>query len=323
MTSRFTIEEVGPESALKVWETSPHSSVFTHPRVASTLSSSVCWYAAIKGSEIFVIWPVSFNKEAEMSLPPFSYYFGPFWSSVAVSRSVTSTLSDRLDAYEGLTTEILQRFGSIRAELHPNLLDVRAFSWWNYDDPTKPKFTIEPRYSAQLLSLQESDSNHLLSNIRELRRRELRRIDRSDSLRLCDDPCLSQVEHLYRLTFERQGNLVSNVDLEAISRLFQLVDEGFGRILAVSRNDSSEIGAVVLCLEAQGTTNMVLNLTHPSERQSGLGSWTVFKSILLSKEAGNSSFDFNGANSPKRGDDKHSFGAREVLYFCLGHDEHL
>ena len=29
------------------------------------------------------------------------------------------------------------------------------------------------------------------------------------------------------------------------------------------------------------------------------------------------SFDFNGANSPLRGDDKHSYGAEEKLYFQL------
>lgn len=28
-------------------------------------------------------------------------------------------------------------------------------------------------------------------------------------------------------------------------------------------------------------------------------------------------FDFNGANSPLRGDDKHSYGASEKLYFQL------
>ena len=28
-------------------------------------------------------------------------------------------------------------------------------------------------------------------------------------------------------------------------------------------------------------------------------------------------FDFNGANSPNRGDDKHSYGAKENLFFDL------
>jgi hypothetical protein len=323
MASRFIIEEVDPETAFTVWEHSPHGTVFTHPYVATRISHSVSWFAAIKGSEIFVVWPVALNQDGGVELPSFSYFFGPFWSEVAVGRSVTSRLVDRLDAYDGLIEAILQRFGSVRAELHPLLLDVRAFSWWNYHSPGKPRFEIEPRYTARIDGLQDSTTDELLSNLRELRRREVRKVERQESPLLKASVSVDELVALYQTTFERQGVNVPTGSLESIDGLCRLVDEGYGRITATVDSDSSCVASAVLCLDGHDTANMVLNLTDPSQRGTGIGPWTVFQSILQAKEAGLTHYDFNGANSPQRGDDKHSYGASEVLYFTVNHSEQL
>ena len=42
--------------------------------------------------------------------------------------------------------------------------------------------------------------------------------------------------------------------------------------------------------------------------------------IQFSKKVGCKCFDFNGANSPKRSDDKHSYGAEEKLYFNISYN---
>ena len=322
-SSRFRIEEVGADIARAVWYRSPHATVFTNPDVASRLATSVYWFAAIKGSEVFVVWPVALNSEGEVGLPPFSYYFGPFWSDVAVGRAVTSTMTDRLDAYEGLISTLLHRFGSVRAELHPQLLDVRAFSWWNYHDTDKPKFVVEPRYTAQVGALQESSAEEIFSNLRELRRREIRRVERNGVPMLRASVTPPELTSLYRMTFERQGASSPTGSADAIERLCSLVDEGVGHLTASADRDTGELFSAVLCLAAKGSSNMVLNLTNPTDRGSGHGPWTVFQSILQAKTAGMSIYDFNGANSPQRGDDKHSYGAREVLYFSLTHIERL
>ena len=41
----------------------------------------------------------------------------------------------------------------------------------------------------------------------------------------------------------------------------------------------------------------------------------ILSSIMSAKNNGKKVFDFNGANSPDRGDDKHSYGAKYKLYF--------
>lgn len=320
MTSRFTIRQVDSDDALRIWQSSPNASVFTHPYVATRLAHTVEWYAAIKGTEIFVIWPVALDREGHAVVPHFSYYFGPYWSEVAVNRATTSRLTDRLGAYDGLVTEIVHQHGSIRAELHHTIHDVRPFSWWNYHESNQPKFTIEPRFTAQLTGLEDTSDQDLFLNLRELRRREIRKIEQVGSPVVVAEVNVDQLSHLYRMTFERQGVEAPIDYVEVLAQLLHLTRAGFGNCLA-ALNEDGEVGSVVLCLESRTTTNMVLNLTSSAMRSSGLGPWTIFQSILQAKRTGHSCYDFNGANSPQRGDDKHSFGAREILYFALSYGE--
>ena len=48
---------------------------------------------------------------------------------------------------------------------------------------------------------------------------------------------------------------------------------------------------------------------------SGLVAWAIRNQIMMAKSCGLDVFDFNGANSPSRGDDKHSYGAKAALFF--------
>jgi hypothetical protein len=47
----------------------------------------------------------------------------------------------------------------------------------------------------------------------------------------------------------------------------------------------------------------------------------MYSMILAGKARGMDTIDFNGANSPRRADDKHSYGAGAELFFELSYDE--
>ena len=49
----------------------------------------------------------------------------------------------------------------------------------------------------------------------------------------------------------------------------------------------------------------------------GCNAFLIHKTIMMSKNLGVKSFDFNGANSPQRADDKHSFGSSPDLFFDI------
>jgi hypothetical protein len=72
-------------------------------------------------------------------------------------------------------------------------------------------------------------------------------------------------------------------------------------------------------LRASSVSNLVLNLTSDEYRKSGISAYGVHASIQKAISLGDTVFDFNGANSPRRGDDKHSYGAEEKLYFDISY----
>ena len=52
-------------------------------------------------------------------------------------------------------------------------------------------------------------------------------------------------------------------------------------------------------------------------KKTGISTWSIHNAIMLTKSLNINNFDFNGANSPRRGDNKHSFGSESLLYFNL------
>ena len=64
------------------------------------------------------------------------------------------------------------------------------------------------------------------------------------------------------------------------------------------------------------SVHLVLNSCENNWRKKGIMAWGT--NNLINDYIGKFKyFDFNGANSPLRGDDKHSYGASEKLYFQL------
>lgn len=307
---------------LQLWLQSPHGTVFTHPEVVRRMMNECHWWIVFKGDEPVMAWPVHIDNHGLVAIPRFSYYFGPIWSQTACERSPTNALAHRLETYNHAISELWSVYGSIAAELHPDLLDVRAFDWWNYGRTSQPRFKISPRYTAQLCELDRISGDELFKGLRELRRRELRRFERDLSFSIevvtCAEKDLSSsLVRLYLDVIPHDHGQDSVVIGDTILGLVDLVGAGWGFILLVRDLNSNAIACATLTLEAKGVANLVLNLTSPSYRRIGVAAASIYETVLEAKRRGASVFDFNGANSPNRGDDKHSYGAREALYFRL------
>lgn len=313
----FEIRSCTQAEASDFWRKNSAATVFVAPEVSQKLARSCEWWIAEKGSEPFVLWPVALDKANIPALPHFSYYFGPVWSDIAMLRAPSSQFADRLRAYQAFTDFFVDKYGSLLFELSPEFLDVRAFSWFNYGNPESPHFVIEPRYSAQLRNLQATSDESTIAGLRELRRREIRRVDSETRYSFHSDVSWDSVVELYSLTFRHQGMAIETETWEVLERLGQLVGTEWSSLTVMKEKETDLTVAVVFTIRAKGVSNMVLNVTHPEHKKSGVGSSAVLRSILDSKRLGDDVYDFNGANSPNRGDDKHSYGAEEVLYFRL------
>jgi hypothetical protein len=312
----LAIEIMDGDDVESIWINSPHSTVFTLKPVLETLSSSVQWYVAKKGNEILCIWPVCLDENKRPYLPPFSYYVGPFWAKQASEAPAHRTLALRTAVYEGFVALFEKRFNRIEASLPIGIDDVRVFDWWNYHDTDKNRIKIYPRYTALLENLYPDAA--VEANYRELRRREIRRTIKVGSYLIDDDVSFEEVLLLYEKTMERQGTNVQDEAKDAIRKLLFLVKEGFGNLTCI-RNKiyDNELSYVALTLRAKKTSNLILNIASDKERDTGVPAFGIHHAIKRAITSGDTTFDFNGANSPLRGDDKHSYGARAALYFDI------
>lgn len=310
---------VSRDVAFAFWSKSPQASVFTRPDVLELLAPHVTYYLVTKGREPLLLWPAPHFEAGVMSSPSFSYYVGPFWSAAALSKRESSHMSMRLSCYEAVLKYVLEDFQSLEFELPPGELDVRAFSWWNFDNSRMPSFLVEPRYSAVIDRLDHRPMAMIQADFRELRRRELRRVGRSDrKLTFCAIPPASLFE-LHAATFQRHGLHVPPPDKRALESLLSRQGLDCAHSLGVC-DEAGRILGGALVLDGNGTSNLVLNVR---DEETGVGAALVNEALTRALARGSKRFDFNGANSPNRGNDKHSYGAKAQLYFRLTYDTRM
>ena len=313
----FEIVEVSSETALEFFKVNSSGSVFHHPKVAECLGSKIEWWQVNKGSEPFQLFPVSINNQGSVEIPPFSYYFGPYWSDRFSGRPISTRFSDSQIVFKLILEHLAQRYTQFQFELGLSDTDVRPFIWWNHEKCI-PELKVVPRYSAVLPDLQVTAASQIEENFRSLRRREIRRVTNSNRFVLTNTVDWREVASGYSQTLLRSGSTFSSGYIsQSVGKLQALADSEMSQGIAFVDRESGSLASFVFLLRAKGVSNLTLSFVKDDFRESGLGAYTMREAILTAKKLGDTSFDFNGANSPFRGDDKHSYGAVPALYFRL------
>jgi len=316
--NKVVIIEVSENESELVWGGSPHATAFTNPFVLNNLAHKVRWFIAKKGDETLCCWPVCLNENNLTYLPNFSYYVGPFWTKIGWNVPNHRLLSRRLLVYESFMSKFEEEFGSFTCSLPIGLNDVRAFDWWNYHSEKKPRVKIFPRYTAQISF---SDSTFKLEkSYREVRRQELKKIDQLDNFYISENADPQIIYNVYKSILAKQSLKISESTQNSITQLHKLASTENGFLNVVKNKETGDLAYIALVLRAKGVSNLVLSLTNDIYRNTGVSVYGVHSTIKKSLSLGDLIFDFNGANSPKRSDDKHSYGAEEKLYFDISYN---
>jgi hypothetical protein len=322
-SSRFSFSVLSSLKAQKFWNHAPDASAFTEPAILERLSPRVDWLLAAKGDVPVCLWPVCLPDGISPGIPDFCYYIGPVWNRHGLQAPVHRWLADSTKVYEGLIALMVQRYGRIHAQLPLGMQDIRVFDWWNYHEPLKPRFVIKPRYTACIRGVRSLTEEQMRSNFRNKRRQVLRGMMSRDRLpQRSDHWQAEELVDLYQGMMQHQGVVISNKCQESILALGGLVKQGKGEVIAF-RNDRGEIMSAGMLLYGKNEANLVLCLTSEKWRDEKLTLWTMYSLLLAAKAKGKDVIDFNGANSPLRADDKHSYGANAELFFELIYDKSM
>lgn len=303
------ILEIGPEDAHEHWKMSSEDNVFTNPNVLLHLTQKVRWFAAVKGSHIKCVWPICWSESGTIVKPNFTYWVGPTWSNSREKVAAHSYLSENSDVYTRFIDFFEENSFFANFELPTKDLDVRFFDWWNFDLDKKTEFVISPRYSAQL-----DLSNFRIENYRRNRKRQLRDFKDEDFWNSHELPDPKDLIKLYEAEINKE---VSPDVRNSLLGLLKIVEQQYGTCISVYSTTTGKLCGFSLVLSSGIQSNHVLNLTSFEAKNSGLHAWLTNFAIHNAISQGSKIFDFNGANSPYRGDDKHSYGASYTLYFSV------
>jgi len=320
--SRFSFNMISSPEAQNFWNNAHDASAFTEPEILERLSQRVDWLLASKGDVPVCLWPVCLPDGISPGIPEFCYYIGPVWNEHGTRAPAHRWLADSTQVYEGLIVLMVKRYGKIHAQMPLGMLDIRVFDWWNYHEPLKPRFVIRPRYTACIRGLQSIDEERLLADFRNKRRQILRGIMKDGVPQRSDHWQEDELVRLYYEVMENQQLEVSKSRHEGVLALCGLVKQGKGEVVAF-RNEHGEIMSAGMLLYGKNVANLVLCLTSNKWRDEKLTLWTMYSMLIAGKAKGMDIIDFNGANSPLRADDKHSYGAKAELFFELIYDESM
>lgn len=310
--SKFSFKKISKSEAMKFWESSPQATAFTNPKILSYFNLNIDWWQSKKGEQPIAIWPINFGENNKISIPDFFYYFGPIWFEDFYEIPNHSWLSLSKNVYEGFIKNFILEYGGIHSQLPIGLNDVRIFDWWNYHEKESKHFLIKPKYSAIINDLDQVSKNDLTSNFRYWRRNELKKIEKNlNMIEKTNNYTAKEILEFYnKVTKNNNENTISMIE-----SFLNLEKDNFGEIIAYRNKKNNSLISLIIMLFGKNEANLIISLVDEDWKKKGLSVFSILESLLSAKKKKLKIYDFNGANSPNRGDDKHSYGASTKLFF--------
>ena len=312
----MTVRKMTISEAKMFHSTSRHATFFSNPDILEKIFDSVDWWGYFHGSEIACAWPIALDQnKTPIENYPFTYYVGPMWAHAWPEKPAHKSSNFSNKVYGSLLDNFTQNYSRIVSIFPTELNDVRPFIWRN-QNYNHEHHEVELKYTAKidLISMDE-----ILRNFRQVRRWELINSNLVGLDFAYDDFEIADIISFYNANIPLANNQ-QLLDSNKVLNKYLALNKTFGiRSIRVFETSTSQTVGFALLGIHKGTVNIIINNVSKEykENKSNLPTYLVHLVIEKFLEEGNTSLDFNGANSPKLADSKHSFGARAVSYFKL------
>ncbi|MDA7780678.1 hypothetical protein N8938_01480 [Candidatus Pelagibacter sp.] len=316
--------EIKIEVAKNFWIEAKSASFFCHPSYLIEMGYKFKYFGAYKGEELLCVWPLLIEQDENLSIPNYSYFFGPFFKHDSADLPSYKSYSNNLQLINCLIKCVISESNNLSFSLLPEFQDIRPFSWWNYHKPDLPKFQIEVRYTARLdLSKIISDDDFQNQFRPDDKRKKIKKLRK-------EKPFISKINHfkdhnvlvkLYEDTLARSGASTTLEDSKILKKLISLSQTKSSDIncwvIEAYEKNSETLAGFQLLLGSKKSMYAIAQCAKSDYQKLNINTFLTFESLLFSKSKGYKYFDFNGANSPNRADEKHSYGAVPKSYFQI------
>tara|TARA_B100000212_G_C27382607_1_gene537778 strand:+ start:2223 stop:3197 length:975 start_codon:yes stop_codon:yes gene_type:complete len=295
---------------------------FMDPDFLEIICKKVIWYGGFKGEKLLCLWPITLNTHNEYIKIPFTSYVGPHWDNSFKKQAPYKWYATSQKIYKKLFEQITLNYSNFNFSLSREEDDIRAFLWWNYGKEKSCRFSPNVKYTALINNLQSKNSTEIIQNFRidDKRKKIKKLLDNESNIKEVDFNIsfLSQFIDLYQITIDRAKGIISENEIYYLEKIIKYVSDKTGKILCLT-DETNRLVASQLMLKDFYSTNAVAQVINTNYQRKNLLVLLVYKSIIYAKNCGSNIFDFNGANSPNRADDKHSYGACTRQYFDLNY----
>lgn len=307
------VQRTDAATALHYWMQTADTTIFTHPEVLDRLAHEVHWWLARSRGEVASLWPICLNRAGRVRNPELAYFLGPFDPTPA-DPSPRRRLLRQFAIQRAFLHRLSHEYGDLQWSTMPAPTDLRPWLWC--EDATR-QILVKPRYTAEIHGLQDHAPEHLLQCFSYERRADARRALRHGARRLAD-ASLSAIRELYLENLASQGQAaLAERRMDELAAIYALTDTAHGFRVVCTQGERDEARSVWLVLVAKGRACGVIAVADSGWRLAQYNAYSCWQALIAAQAAGARCYDFNGANSPQRGPDKHSYGADAALYFDL------
>lgn len=320
----FYAKEINADIAKSAWHKAVNVSLFCYPTLLDKLGYNVRYFGGYKNKKLLVVWPLVQTQDGFIKPPAFSYYFGPYWVESEYSDVPYKMYRNNLEVFNVLIPLVEKNSKSVSFSLVPEFLDLRPLLWWNYHNPEANKFHLSLRYTARYQFKEKINSESLALTFRaDDKRKKFRRILKDNIFETSwgRSESIEFYTNFYDQTLKRSGAIPSNEEKQHLAKLIELAGKEIDnsvviKLIEIFENGKMQVEGFQLLLIGKDQVYALAQCVSDRARKLNGNVYLTFKSLMYANEQ-RYTFDFNGANSPFRADDKHAFGAKLATYFDL------
>ena len=300
---------------------SVNGTVFSLSQYLNNIEAMVSPYYYRRNQEIRAgVLVIEKDNGLDTCLHDFVIYNGIFFAPPQNKQNRSQITSEQFDISTFVAAELAGIYKSVHLQLHPTILDIRPFLWFNYGTDY-PKYSVDVRYTSYL-NIEDFSRAEKLEDIStylqasNARRQEIRYAIRDKVVTKQEfNPDL--FVNFYNETMKRQDIAVEESVLNQMKFLVtNLFKANTGRMF-VSYLSSGEPGSMAFFAMDSKRGYYLFGANDPALRDSHTGTAVLWDAFYVLSKEGIKEIDMEGVNSPYRGWFKLSFGGDLQPYYQI------
>lgn len=296
----------------KLFENGASKSIYFHHDFISSTNCNYQYYIIYKNEQMLAGFVCFINQDKNKIIEnELSIYSGLYFYD-RIEKKINKQRIERINIIQTLLEVINNEYENAAFTLSPDINDLRPFQWFNFENK-KEIFNFEIRYTS-FLDLTKSNED-LFEGLSTIRKQNIKYAEK-EGLEFVETYDFTNLLYNYKNNLLQQSESFSKdyfVNLKQL--LSKLFEKKLIKIYEVKRNNESIYSAVFS--NVGNTAEYMYGAGNKEFQKSYDATYLIWKALIELKSLGKTSLNFEGVNSPNRGNFKLSFGGNLKPYFKI------